>query len=197
MELQHIADVSAGYPFRGKIPEVVDSSVIAIQMKDISPDAHIIWNTCTPTKLTGKREPGYLLPSDILVAARGNRNYAVQVGEVMHVDCHQAVAAPHFFVVRIKQNNVLPEFLAWLLNQAPSQRYFEQNAEGSMAKSIRRSVLDSTPIVIPSLSKQRTIAAIANTLSAEKTLLQDLIINGERMMHTLATDLFTSKEVEL
>jgi hypothetical protein len=66
-----------------------------------------------------------------------------------------------------------------------------------MAKSIRRSVLDSTPIVIPSLSKQRTIAAIANTLSAEKTLLQDLIINGERMMHTLATDLFTSKEVEL
>lgn len=197
MELQHIADVSAGYPFRGKIPEVVDSSVIAIQMKDISPDAHIIWNTCTPTKLTGKREPGYLLPSDILVAARGNRNYAVQVGEVMHVDCHQAVAAPHFFVVRIKQNNVLPEFLAWLLNQAPSQRYFEQNAEGSMAKSIRRSVLDSTPIVIPSLSKQRTIAAIANTLSAEKTLLQDLIINGERMMHTLATDLFTNKEVEL
>ncbi len=197
MELQHIADVSAGYPFRGKIPEVVDSSVIAIQMKDISPDAHIIWNTCTPTKLTGKREPSYLLPSDILVAARGNRNYAVQVGEVMHVDCHQAVAAPHFFVVRIKQNNVLPEFLAWLLNQAPSQRYFEQNAEGSMAKSIRRSVLDSTPIVIPSLSKQRTIAAIANTLSAEKTLLQDLIINGERMMHTLATDLFTNKEVEL
>ena len=197
MELQHIADVSAGYPFRGKIPEVVDSSVIAIQMKDISPDAHIMWNTCTPTKLTGKREPGYLLPSDILVAARGNRNYAVQVGEVMHVNCHKAVAAPHFFVVRIKQNNVLPEFLAWLLNQAPSQRYFEQNAEGSMAKSIRRSVLDSTPIVIPILSKQRTIAAIANTLSAEKTLLQDLIINGERMMHTLATDLFTNKEVEL
>ena len=193
--LKHIAEISAGYPFRGKIPEASDNSVLVIQMKDISSDTHIVWDSCTPTTLTGKRDPGFLLPSDILVAARGNHNYAVQVGDILHADCNQAVAAPHFFVVRIKQQNVLPEFLVWLLNQAPCQRYFEQNAEGSMAKSIRRSVLDNTPIVIPSLAKQRTIAAMANTLRAEQTLLQDLIINGEHMMNALATDLFANTEV--
>lgn len=196
MELKHIAEISAGYPFRGKIPEVAESSVLVIQMKDISSDAHIIWDNCTPTTLTGKREPGYLLPSDILLAARGSNNYAVQVGEVMHADCIHAVAAPHFFVISLKQSGVLPEFLVWLLNQAPCQRYFEQNAEGSMAKSIRRSVLDSTPIVIPSLAKQRTIASIASTLREEQKLLQQLIVNGEHIMNTLAVDLFTNTEVE-
>ncbi|QEY58603.1 restriction endonuclease subunit S [Pseudomonas sp. C27(2019)] len=195
MKLKHIADIRAGYPFRGKIAADTDSPVLVVQMKDISADTHIMWDSCTPATLTGKRDPGYLLPSDILVAARGNHNYAVQVGDILHADCNQAVAAPHFFVVRLKHREVLPEFLVWLLNQAPCQRYFEQNAEGSMAKSIRRSVLDSMPIVLPSLTKQRTIAAMASTLRTEQALLQQLISNGERLMDFIATDLFTNTEV--
>lgn len=192
MELKQIATIRPGYPFRGKIPEQPDSEVIVVQMKDISLSEGIRWSECTHTVLTGKREADYLTVGDILVAARGSRNYAAWVGDALTASGKQAVAAPHFFAVSLKHKDILPEFMAWLLNQAPAQRYFEQNAEGTLTKSIRRSVLEETPVVVPSLNKQRTIVAMANTLRQEQKLIRQLIQNGERMMSAISNELFTT-----
>ncbi|MBQ0781565.1 MAG: restriction endonuclease subunit S, partial [Thalassolituus oleivorans] len=195
--LKQIATINAGYPFRGKIPEVSDSSVIAVQMKDVSLTEGIRWSDCQKTELTGKRPPDYLTTGDILVAARGNHNYAIPIDSALTTN-KQAVAAPHFFVVRLKSQNkkkqdILPEFIAWLLNQIPAQRYFEQNAEGTLTKSIRRSVLEETPIVIPPLAKQRTIVAMANTLREEQRIMHQMINNNELMMSTIARDLHLNR----
>lgn len=195
MKLKQIATINAGYPFRGKIPEVPGSAVVAVQMKDVSLTEGIRWSDCLETELTGKREPDYLTTGDILVAARGNHNYAVQVDQALATIGKQAVAAPHFFVISLKKKDILPEFLVWLLNQTPAQRYFEQNAEGSLTKSIRRSVLEDAPVVVPPLAKQRAIISMAATLRDEHKLIQKLVSNGERMMSAIAKDLFENKEV--
>lgn len=195
MKLKQIATINAGYPFRGKIPEVPGSAVVAVQMKDVSLTEGIRWSDCLETELTGKREPDYLTTGDILVAARGSHNYAVQVDQALATIGKQAVAAPHFFVISLKKKDILPEFLVWLLNQTPAQRYFEQNAEGSLTKSIRRSVLEEAPIVVPPLTKQRAIISMAATLRDEHKLIQKLVSNGERMMSAIAKDLFENKEV--
>lgn len=189
MKLKQIATISAGYPFRGKIPEVAGSAVVAVQMKDVSLTEGIRWSDCLETELTGKREPDYLAKGDILVAARGSHNYAVQVDQAPFSAGKQAVAAPHFFVISLKKKDILPEFIVWLLNQTPAQRYFEQNAEGTLTKSIRRSVLDDAPVVVPPLRKQRAIIAMANTLREEQRLIQQLINNGERIMSSIARNL--------
>lgn len=194
MFLKQIAVINAGYPFRGRIPEQADSSVLAVQMRDVSMVDGISWSECVPAKLTGKRKPDYLAVGDILIAARGSNNYAVQVDDALVESGKQAVAAPHFFVVSLKDKNILPEFLTWLLNQAPAQRHFEQSAEGTLTKSIRRSVLEDAPIIVPSLAKQRMIVAMANTLREEQKLMQQLINNGERMMSGIANELY-NKEV--
>lgn len=195
MKLKQVAIINAGYPFRGKIPEVPGSAVVAVQMKDVSLTEGIRWSGCLETELTGKREPDYLTTGDILVAARGSHNYAVQVDQLLASTGKQAVAAPHFFVVSLQNNDILPEFMVWQLNQAPAQRYFEQNAEGTLTKSIRRSVLEDAPVVVPPLAKQRTIIAVASTLREEQKLMQRLVNNGERMMSAVARDLFDNKEV--
>jgi restriction endonuclease S subunit len=195
VKLKQIATINAGYPFRGKIPEVPGSAVVAVQMKDVSLTEGIRWSDCLETELTGKREPDYLTTGDILVAARGSHNYAVQVDQALATIGKQAVAAPHFFVISLKKKDILPEFLVWLLNQTPAQRYFEQNAEGSLTKSIRRSVLEDAPVVVPPLAKQRAIISMAATLRDEHKLIQKLVSNGERMMSAIAKDLFENKEV--
>ncbi len=202
MNLKQIAIINAGYPFRGKIPEAAGSPLVVVQMKDISLTEGISWSDCLETELTGKREPNYLAPGDILVAARGSHNYAVQVDQALLLAGKQAVAAPHFFLVRLKRDSlnkkdILPEFVVWLLNQAPAQRYFEQNAEGTLTKSIRRRVLEDAPVVVPSLEKQRAIIAMVDTLREEQKLIQKLVSNGERMMNAIAKDLFKSKEADL
>lgn len=164
-------------------------------MKDVSLTEGIRWSGCLETELTGKRKPDYLTTGDILVAARGSHNYAVQVDQLLVSTGAQAVAAPHFFVVSLKKKDILPEFMAWLLNQAPAQRYFEQNAEGTLTKSIRRSVLEDAPVIVPPLAKQRAIISMAATLREEQKLIQKLVSNGERMMNAIAKDLFENKEV--
>lgn len=193
MKLKQVATIKAGYPFRGKIPEAPDSAVIAVQMKDVSLTEGIQWAGCMETELTGKREPDYLATGDILVAARGSHNYAVKVDQSLTYTDKQAVAAPHFFMVSLKNKDILPEFMVWLLNQSPTQRYFEQNAEGTLTKSIRRNVLENATVVIPPAAKQRAIIAMANKLTHEQRLAQKLVNSGEHMMNTIAKDLFKSK----
>jgi restriction endonuclease S subunit len=195
VKLSDIAIINAGYPFRGKIPEVPSSSVIAVQMKDVSQTERINWSGCLATELTGKRDPGFLNIGDILVAARGSHNYAVLVGEDLNSINKEAVASPHFFVVRLHKENILPDFIAWLLNQKPARRYLEQNAEGTLTKSIRRSVLEDTPIKVPTLEKQRTIVEMANTLNAEQAVMLQLISNSKRMMNAIANDLYDAHDL--
>jgi hypothetical protein len=193
MLLKDIVSAKAGYPFRGAITALPNAAVRVVQMKDTFVDQAIEWSACITTELPSQRSADFLLENDILFTARGTKNYAVLVdAAVAH---YQAVAAPHFYVLRLTTPRVLPAFLAWWLNQYPSQQYFQREAEGSVTKSIRRSVLENVPITMPSLSKQHAIIGLANTLKQERQLSEQLLRNGERLMNTIANDLFNDKEV--
>lgn len=187
MKIKQIAAIKTGYPFRGKIEESVGSDVVAVQMKDASPTMGVSWETCVKTQLEGKREPDFLVAGDILFAARGNKNYSTLIDE--RIARGRAVASPHFYIISITQKNIIPEYLVWFLNQAPCQRYFDSSSEGTLTKSIRRSVLEETKIAIPELKKQHAIIELAKTLIDEQQLIQQLIQNGEALMSTIANDL--------
>lgn len=192
LHLNQIATISAGYPFRGKIPEYPEGNLAVVQMKDTSSEFGVDWMSCVRSEATGKKAPDWLQTGDILVAARGNQNYAVLV-DTRHAPL-PAVAAPHFYVVRPQSDALIPEFLAWQLNQQPCQRYFELHAEGTLTKSIRRQVLEEALIGLPSLTEQQTILAMARTLQEERQLMQRLQHNGEQMMHAIATRLLEQSD---
>jgi restriction endonuclease S subunit len=185
--LSEISTISAGHPFRGKIPEAPGSGIYAVQMKDVSVAQGINWAGCIETEPMG-RSAVWLEKGDILIAARGNHNYAVLVEDPPP----RSVAAPHFFVVRIAKDVVRPDFLVWMLNQRYWQRHFQQNSEGSTTKSIRRIILENVPIVIPSVSKQRAITNLSRSLAREHQVAMSLLKNGELMMEALVTDLLPS-----
>lgn len=187
MQLKDITIINPGYPFRGTIPEVLDGTVKAVQMRDVSVARGIHWPGCVSTQLRGKRQPDWLQAGDLLFAARGNHNYAVVVDDA--VPSESAVAAPHFFHLRLITKDVYPEFLAWYLNQLPTQNYIQINAEGSLTKSIRRDVLECTTVVLPEKSQQEEILKLAAVLRQERKLAEALIQRGEDMMAAIAAEL--------
>lgn len=193
MHLNQIASIKSGYPFRGRIVEASDTGIIAVQMKDVLLDSNCIqWESCVSTALTSKREPDWIQAGDVLIAARGSHNYAVTIDHKFQETGLQVVASPHFFVLRAHQGSaVLPEYLTWLLNQRPCQRYFKQNAAGSLTQSIRRQVLEKAPIAVPSLAKQQSIIRLVDTLRQEKQVVEQLIDNSERLMTSIAADLLS------
>lgn len=194
MKLSDIASVKPGYPFRGKIEELKDSNVCVVQMKDVSPYGDINWSSCTPTALPGKKSPPSLGIGDILVAARGSHNYAVEIAEEGFPYNTELHAAPQFYVLKIKPPNVDPSFLTWQLNQAPCQRYLQKNAEGTLTKSIRRNILENTPIAVPEMAIQTAISNLARTIKQEQQVMIEILDKNQTLMDAIAGDLLNKAQ---
>ena len=161
-----------------------------MQMRDISLSG-VDWASCVRTEVSGRREPDWLRPGDILFPARGNVSLAVLIDE--RIGSLQAVAAPHFFVLRMTRSDVLPAWLVWWLNQEPSQRHLEQNSQSStLVRNISRPALESVLVALPPLSRQEQIVGLASTMQREEELLHRLRQTNQKIMTGLARDLLAS-----
>lgn len=184
--LAKLASVQAGYAFRGKIPELSDGNALAVQIKDLTADGDISWQNVIRTNIDVLKPKDLLVAGDVIFAARGQRNFAA----VVTANQMPVVCAPHYFVIRVKDNSyLLPEFLAWQLNQPDAQRYFAKSAEGSLQVSIRRSILESTHLVIPDIKTQQLLVALNAKAKREKQVLNQLIENRTKQIQGIAKQL--------
>jgi hypothetical protein len=186
--LKQFAEVRVGHPFRGAVPEIAGGPVRVIQMRDLSVASGVAWENAVHTRPQGRKEPDWLQAGDILFVAKGARNFAV---------CLEHVPAPslcsqYFYLIRVRDaKTLLPEFLAWQINQAPAQRYLSKNAEGTDQLSIRRGVLEELPIALPLVSQQNSVIDLDKTIRQERALLKQLIRNRERQIEVMALELLT------
>lgn len=187
-----LAEVKAGHPFRGSVPLSEDGNAFVLQMRDLTDDGDVRWNAMARTQIDERKEIQWLRQGDIVFVARGARNYAVCLQEIPK----PVVCSQYFFLLRPRAPNLLPEFLAWQINHAPAQRFLAANAEGSDQLSIRRGVLESLPIAVPPLEKQRLIVAMAGAAKHEKQLLESLIRNRQKQLDALAFQLLATESSE-
>lgn len=175
--LKDIAEIRAGHPFRGAINESLDGNGYVIQIRDQGEEGLLDWNSLVTTEVTGRKTPEWLLPDDIIFSARGLKHIASVIqSEDLANKPLPVVCAPHYFQIRIyDQVRILPKFLAWQLNQVVAQRYFQQSAAGSAQLSIRRGVLENTPITLPSLAQQKHVVSFAECVHREKIIYEKLI----------------------
>lgn len=184
--LGDLAEIRAGYPFRSPVEQVPEGPVRVVQMRNLALDGSVRWADVVRTDLTGRRRPDWLMPGDLLLVARGNRYYAACLDTVPG----SAVCGPHLFHLRLRSAPaVLPEFLAWQINQPPFQRVLRKAAEGSSQLSIRRPELEALRISVPSIPNQKKVAQLARLALRERDLLASLIQNRERQLEALATEL--------
>lgn len=183
--------VKAGHPFRGSIEEVAGGDALAVQMKDVDVDLGVNWAGAIRTSIAGRKQPDWLKAGDVLFVSKGARFYAVCIDEPPG----PSVCSPHFFHLQVAPNApLLPAFLAWQINQPPFQRQLQQAAEGSSQLSIRRPVLESLTLSLPSLAAQHRIVALVELARAERRVLSQLINNRERQLQALAEDLAQSAQ---
>lgn len=178
--------VRSGYPFRGSIDESANGNALAVQMKDVDTDVGMNWAGVIRTSLAGRKPPDWLKAGDVLFVSKGARFYAVCIDEPPSA----AVCSPHFFLLQVlPRAELLPAFLAWQINQPPFQRQLQQAAEGSSQLSIRRPVLESLTLSVPSLADQQRIVALADLARRERLTLLQLIHNREQQLQALAEGL--------
>ena len=169
--LRHLAVVSAGYPFRGRVDDLDDGDVAVIQLRNVDPDAGIDWASVSRVELPRQSGKAFLKPDDIILSTRGGRNIAYHIDECPE----RTVCSPHFFILRLKSRVVVPRFLAWQINQKPAQDYFAAGATGSYILNLKRDVVENLPIKILAVPDQQRVVEMDAAAKAERAILTQLI----------------------
>ena len=180
MWLKNLAKIQSGYINRGKIDPREDGTCLLLQAKDVDAD-HLSYRTDALVrfnpKLSGK--DWFLKSGDILFMARGARNFSVMVDKLPE----GVLAAACFFVVRISNSEILPEYLWWYLNQSPIKKYLKRfSGRGVHMPVVRRAVLENIDIPLPSAKTQNRVSKINKLLQKELELYKNLAEKRKKLM---------------
>jgi hypothetical protein len=180
MLLHKIAQIQPGYLSRKRVEPRNNGSHFLLQARDVDSRRHT-YRTDTLIRFNPvlSRRDWLLKKGDVLFMARGARNYSVLLQDIPDT----VLAAACFFIVRVSNEKVLPNYLCWYLNQASVQNYLSRySGKGVHMPVIRRSVLENVDIPIPLLETQTKIVELDSLLQEEKSLLNKLVEKSEKLL---------------
>lgn len=165
-----IAEVRMGYSFRSRLEADAQGDVAVIQMKDID-DANLLHpEGLVRVQMPDLKERHLVQAGDLLFRSRGVTNSAALVGGGLG----RAVLAAPMLLIRPQSEVVEPAYLQWFINHPSTQATLAAQAAGTSVKMIGKGALDQLKVVLPPLEKQRRIVEVAQLVSREATLLEEL-----------------------
>jgi hypothetical protein len=169
--LATVCDIQTGYTARSRL-EPDESGIPAIQLRDLRGEEEEYDPASAPRFALDDNAERYRAGSgDVLFRSRGEQNTAVAVTPQSN---SWAVAILPLLILRPRQEHLDPGFLAWLINQPTSQRYFDSCARGTRLRMIPRPCLEKLEVPLPDLKTQRLVVEIARLAQRESALTMDL-----------------------
>jgi hypothetical protein len=168
--VKDIAEVQIGYQARGRLEDIPDGTHCVIQMRDIDDAGRL--NTARLARVIPERgsERYAVSPGDVVFRARGSRNLAFVLRDVPP----STLASNHFYIVRMRQDSVLPGYLAWFVNQPPAQAHFCGRTQGTTMMLVPKAAFEGLEVDVPPLAVQRAIVELAALREKERGLFENL-----------------------
>lgn len=169
-ELSSLVSVQIGYQHRERLEQWSEGNYRFIQIKDFDDHRQLLQGQLF--RVTPKRiEERYIVKQgDVLFLSRGHKLFASAVTDPLK----DTIAAYYFYILRLETPHLLPEYLAWYINQQPAQAFLETNMRGSYMKMIPKHAIGHLPVEIPSLDTQRRILALNNLRIQEQELVNEI-----------------------
>jgi hypothetical protein len=188
--LADISDTQTGLTVRDRLTSTDFGGVPAIQLRDLASDGRVNLTSLDRYPLAGVASKFLVGPGDVVFRSRGNRNTATLIDDRLN---EPAVALLPIVIIRSRRELVEPAFLAWAINQQPSQRQLDGKARGTSMRMILKGDLDNLEIDIPDLSTQRRIVELAGLAEREHELAM-LVADKRKLL--IAMNLATYLESE-
>jgi len=181
MRLKDLAEIRLGYQFRGKIQPDSRGTHQVIQIKDFDEKRNLILSGLVKIKPDRDPEKYLVEKRDVLFLSRGHRNFAVTLKH----ELKNTIVVSYFLIIRIKEPNILPEYLAWYLNQRPAQNFIQRQARrGTHIPIVPKSAFEKLKIEIPSLSVQKAIVTLEDLRKREQLLLHQLEEERDKLIRS-------------
>lgn len=170
-KITEIADIQIGYQFRKKIEPADDGTNRVIQIRDFD-ENHILNKEGLARVRIDKPIEQYLIrQSNVLFLSRGHRNWAAPIVD----ELQDTVAAAHFFVITVRNEAIMPEYLAWYINQTPVQEYLHNIARrGTHMPLVTLSAFKGLTIEVPDIATQHRIVELNRLMEKDNKLLAEL-----------------------
>ncbi len=187
--LKEIANIKAGYSFRETIPVSENGNYRVIQIKDVNYSGLISSGDLVKAAVDSIK-PEYLTQTgDVLFTSRGANRRAAVVDET----AADTIFVSQLYALKIKTDAIIPEYLAWYLNQKPAQDFFEANASGSYIQNIRHDVLAQLPVVLPPVETQKRIVEIYQLGLREREMAQKILEKRWQVVEKMLLELIKEK----
>jgi len=170
-KINGLADIQIGYQFRGKVETDSLGTHKVIQIRDLDSEFRLNTDSCWTVTPKGNIFRYLVSKGDVLFLARGQRNHAVAITQSLQ----STIAAGYFYIIRIKSELILPEYLAWFINQAPAQQYLHNTARrGTHMPLIPLSAFANLEVNLPDLNMQQLVVDLSKLQEREDGLLREI-----------------------
>lgn len=157
-ELKDIVEVIAGYSFRTALQGKENASLFVLQAKNILDNSTVDEKNLDGIDFENYRSKAIVKKGDVVISSRGS----FRAGSVS-LESKNIIAASSVYILRLKKETVLPEYLAIYLNSSDGQKQLIESATGAAIKAIRRNDLGNISVVVPSIETQEKIIRLYHT----------------------------------
>lgn len=190
LELKEISNISMGYVFRQKIEYISDGNYSLLTGENFSGQEISLENGqyLKKVRVDNIKKENILKSNDILFKAKGFFHEAIYIKKIPE----NTITTSLFFVVRIKDKKVLPEYLCWYLNRTSVQSEFERlsgSVAGLSISNVSMKVFENIKIIIPSIQEQKKIIEINNLAKKEVALLLEIADKKKKLNENLLEEL--------
>lgn len=174
-----------GLTLRKSIQLDPDGDIAIIQPRDI--DKGIVSDDLMRINSSSVTDPNkYLLQDgEILIANKGVK-FAVFLFKNLP---EKYIASGSFFVLSVKHELCLPEYLVWFLNQQYAKDYFLTRITSTAIPSLSKSALDSLPVLLPSLKDQQKIVDMSILIRKEQDALTKMAIKMDEFLVSYSSEI--------
>jgi len=180
LRIQDIATVRTGYTFRKDHSKVTRSGLLGLQIGDIRESRVVQPSRLSSVDWHGSGSPHVLEPGDVVLAAKGDRNFAA-----IFTDRESMVLpSSQILILSVRdESTVIPSFLCWVLNFEPTQRSLAEHHTGSNIPTLSKKVLLDVTVPVPPIEVQEAVLRLQSLLDEERRLTAALLRNREELLH--------------
>ncbi|MCC5943002.1 MAG: restriction endonuclease subunit S [Balneolaceae bacterium] len=182
-KLENIADVRFGNPFKSSD----NRGVAYFQVNNLNGDGQLDESQLVYIPENDNIDTSdYLQTGDILLPAKGSKFTSAIVPKKYNT---LSVASSSLFVIRAKNNGVLPEYLQWYLNLPRTRWELEKGATGTNISSLSIKYLRKLKIEVPDLYTQNKLIRLKYLQEKEAEILNQLLNARKKLVQAITRNI--------
>lgn len=184
---KEISEIIAGYTFRKALINDPNGDTQVLLAKNINSYGDINYSELPRINLTLPRTNAFIRRNDVILSSRG-----IFRAGTFYKEMENTIASSSLFILRIRDNAVIPEYLSIYLNSEAGQNSIQKILTGSSIKTILRGALENLSIPIPSLKVQKLIIEISDNWQKREKLLNQKINLSKNIAEEVIKQLLTT-----